>query len=171
MSNPKHSEEVPVWRGPGSLRVGVYVQGWVCHCGRVASLCGRVSVSGPVWLHIWSWLLAGVCASLQRAWYCKSWLLSLCKQDINAESLYVAIPKVTVTVGAGFKSQREVFAFPPKYQSSWHCYRAEVNQAFDLIPETAKERSMGNILNALKRPGSAFCKLFCFIRWETAPFF
>lgn len=77
--NPKHSEAEPVWPGPGALRVGVDVQGWVCHGGPVASLCARTSAPGPAWLHGWSWLLAGVGAFLWIARYCKSWLLFLCK--------------------------------------------------------------------------------------------
>ena len=98
--SPEHSKEVPVWRGPGTLWVGVYVQGWVCHGGPVASPCARISVPGPAWLHWWSWLLAGVGASLWIARHCKSWLLFLCKQDRRVESLCAAIPKAAVRTGA-----------------------------------------------------------------------
>ena len=98
--SPEHSKEVPVWRGPGTLWVGVYVQGWVCYGGPGASPCARISVPGPAWLHWWSWLLAGVGASLWIARHCKSWLLFLCKQDRRVESLCAAIPKAAVRTGA-----------------------------------------------------------------------
>lgn len=76
--SPKHGKAEPVWPGPGALRVGVDVQGWVSHCGPVAPLCARTSAPGPARLRGWSWLLAGVGASLWIARYCKSWLLFLC---------------------------------------------------------------------------------------------
>lgn len=98
--NPKHSKAEPVWPGPGALRVGVDVQGWVSHGGPVASLCARTSAPGPARLHGLSWLLAGVGASLWIARYCKSWLLFLCKQDRRVESLCAAVPKVIVRTGA-----------------------------------------------------------------------
>lgn len=161
-AQPKTQQGVPVWRGPGTLRVGVYVQGWVCHGSPVASLCARISVPGPAWLHWWSWLLAGVGASLWIARYCKSWLLFLCKQDRRVESLCAVIPKAIARTGAAVtRSQREVVAFLLKYQSSRHRYRAgRGGSSICPSPETAKEKSTGEILLVPRSSGIAFYKLF-----------